>query len=144
LRGKLSENLVYGVVQTNYPSKKLSLDMKKQNWENTLHIMADLYVKGEVVDFDKLYEGRHCIKVLLPNYPFQRKEYWLEDTEAKTTEFSDVGTGLGKENTREGMINYLTGLIRNALSFGDETVDIHQPLLELGIDSITALQLNNT
>jgi acyl transferase domain-containing protein/acyl carrier protein len=44
---------------------------------------ARRYVAGNPVDWTSLYGDGSCRKILLPNYPFQRKRYWVESTSAK-------------------------------------------------------------
>jgi acyl transferase domain-containing protein/NADP-dependent 3-hydroxy acid dehydrogenase YdfG/acyl carrier protein len=43
--------------------------------------LAELYVRGVVVDWNRFYSGTGARRVDLPTYPFQRERYWL-DTKA--------------------------------------------------------------
>lgn len=57
-----------------------SLRQGQQDWEQILHSLGELYVRGLKVDwsgFDKDYYRR---KVVLPTYPWQRQRYWIEPT----------------------------------------------------------------
>ena len=61
-----------------------SLRPRRDDWSAMLQGLAELFVRGVNIDwrgFDRDYERR---KVTLPNYPFQRKRYWLDDIEDTT------------------------------------------------------------
>jgi acyl transferase domain-containing protein/acyl carrier protein len=45
--------------------------------------IARRYVAGKSVDWTSLYGGGSYRKILLPNYPFQRKRYWVESNSAE-------------------------------------------------------------
>ncbi|HLJ16215.1 MAG TPA: SDR family NAD(P)-dependent oxidoreductase [Bryobacteraceae bacterium] len=55
-----------------------SLRRGRSDWEHILGSLAELYVRGAVIDwagFDRDYVRR---KVALPTYPFQRQRHWLD------------------------------------------------------------------
>ncbi len=55
-----------------------SLGFGREDWQEMLHSLGELYVQGIKVDwlgFDRDYFHR---KVILPTYPFQRQRYWIE------------------------------------------------------------------
>lgn len=57
-----------------------SLWQDRDDWQQMLDGLGDLYVRGCNVDwvgFDRAYaDGR--VRMALPTYPFQRQQYWLE------------------------------------------------------------------
>ncbi len=56
-----------------------SLRPEKEEWQQMLESLGQLYVRGTQVDwsgFDRDYGRR---KVALPTYPFQRECYWIEN-----------------------------------------------------------------
>ena len=58
-----------------------SLRDGQEDWQQMLHSLAELYVRGVKVDwlgFDRDYLRS---KVVLPTYPFQRQRYWIETSE---------------------------------------------------------------
>ncbi len=60
-----------------------SLRPGREDWQQLLESLAQLYVSGVPVDwsgFDRDY-GRCCLQ--LPTYPWQRKRYWIETTAQK-------------------------------------------------------------
>ena len=62
-----------------------SLRPQQEDWRQMLESLATLYVRGVPVDwsaFDRDYVRR---KVVLPTYPFQRRRYWIESTDWRTS-----------------------------------------------------------
>ncbi|MBN1122610.1 MAG: acyltransferase domain-containing protein, partial [Anaerolineae bacterium] len=58
-----------------------SLRQKKDNWQTIFDGLMTLYLRGADIDwqgFDAPYTRR---KVSLPNYPFERTDYWFSDGE---------------------------------------------------------------
>ena len=58
-----------------------SLRPNQSDWQQILHSLGELYVRGVKIDwlgFDKDYP---CQKVVLPTYPFQRQRYWIENNQ---------------------------------------------------------------
>jgi acyl transferase domain-containing protein/acyl-CoA synthetase (AMP-forming)/AMP-acid ligase II/acyl carrier protein len=57
-----------------------SLRAKRPNWATLLESLAALYVRGAAVDWNGFDRGYARLRVALPNYPFQRRRYWIEET----------------------------------------------------------------
>ncbi|MCB0167206.1 MAG: SDR family NAD(P)-dependent oxidoreductase [Anaerolineae bacterium] len=60
-----------------------SLDEGKHDWQQILASLGELYVRGVEVDWHSFENNatppsRRQRKVILPNYPFQRRRYWIE------------------------------------------------------------------
>lgn len=60
---------------SQYVEQVLGTDTGK---ERLLLRMADLYVKGADIDWDKLYSKEFTYKVSLPTYPFDRVQCWID------------------------------------------------------------------
>ncbi|MCL6591114.1 MAG: SDR family NAD(P)-dependent oxidoreductase [Firmicutes bacterium] len=45
---------------------------------NLLSRLGGIYVQGAEIQWEELYRGHHYQKISLPEYPFQRKRYWIE------------------------------------------------------------------
>jgi len=61
-----------------------SLRQGHSDWQQLLHSLGALYVRGVAIDwrgFDRDYARR---RVSLPTYPFQRERYWIPDPCQKT------------------------------------------------------------
>ncbi|MEO8496545.1 MAG: type I polyketide synthase, partial [Planctomycetota bacterium] len=70
-----------------------SLRPGRDDWSQLLTSLGELYVRGADVDwnaFDAPYRRR---KVQLPNYPFQRRRYWLDELEVPQRESSSHDSG---------------------------------------------------
>lgn len=55
-----------------------SLSPQREDWQQLLHSLSELYLKGVSVDwvgYDRDYPHR---KITLPTYPFQRQRYWID------------------------------------------------------------------
>ena len=58
-----------------------SLRQGQQDWEQILHSLGELYVRGVKVDWSG-FDSDYCRrKVVLPTYPWQRQRYWIEPTQ---------------------------------------------------------------
>lgn len=57
-----------------------SLAADQSNWQTILYGVAQLYVRGCAVDWQRIHQGFSARKVTLPTYPFQRQRYWIDNT----------------------------------------------------------------
>ncbi len=55
-----------------------SLHDGQENWQQMLHSLGQLYVRGVKVDWLGFDHDYSRSKVVLPTYPWQRKRYWIE------------------------------------------------------------------
>jgi acyl transferase domain-containing protein/acyl-CoA synthetase (AMP-forming)/AMP-acid ligase II/pimeloyl-ACP methyl ester carboxylesterase len=55
-----------------------SLRPRKQDWQQILHNLAELYSQGLKINWQEFDRDYLRQKVALPTYPFQRQSYWLE------------------------------------------------------------------
>ncbi|MEO1427762.1 MAG: aminotransferase class III-fold pyridoxal phosphate-dependent enzyme [Cyanobacteria bacterium J06633_8] len=88
-----------------------SLRPNQEDWQQILHSLAELYVKGVKVDwlgFDKDYFHK---KLVLPTYPFQRKRYWVENKEHPHPKTEDISL----ENSLTQTINSINENINLSL-----------------------------
>lgn len=55
-------------------------------WQNRqLNEVARAWVATGAVDWRQLYAGRHYPRLALPTYPFDRRRYWIKDTQPQPT-----------------------------------------------------------
>lgn len=79
-QGEAPEGVFQGRVRENQPSDLFSPDpefLQLQTHPELLSRFAEYYVAGGSVNWEKFYHGYSGRKVLLPNYPFQRQQFWL-------------------------------------------------------------------
>jgi acyl transferase domain-containing protein len=53
-----------------------------------LTTIADLYVQGHRLEFERLYSGVPCARVSLPTYPFATQRFWLQKADAEEPEIA--------------------------------------------------------
>jgi acyl transferase domain-containing protein/NAD(P)-dependent dehydrogenase (short-subunit alcohol dehydrogenase family)/acyl carrier protein len=63
-----------------------SLKRDATNWESILDGVSTLFVHGIDIRWAGLHVNSRPQRVTLPNYPFQRHRYWLEQTKAASSE----------------------------------------------------------
>ncbi|NET57684.1 MAG: aminotransferase class III-fold pyridoxal phosphate-dependent enzyme [Symploca sp. SIO2E6] len=140
-----------------------SLRPPKQEWQQMLESLGQLYVTGMKIDWLRFEQDYARQKVALPTYPFQRQRYWLDlpehghkPVEALSTQnyhepslnylteeqdnFMFTKTAEVASRRREQIIAEICGIIAQELGFEQlSQVDIEQNLLELGADSLTLM-----
>ena len=55
-----------------------SLREDRDDWQQLLETLGQLYVNGVDVNWPAFYRNRRARKVTLPTYPFQRERYWVD------------------------------------------------------------------
>jgi acyl transferase domain-containing protein/acyl carrier protein len=90
-----------------------SLHRDTGNWESLLESVSTLYLHGVNIEWTGLHAMHQRKRIVLPNYPFQRGRYWLQQRETRQTTlaFSSVeeelrahpfsGTGLNSPTLSE-------------------------------------------
>lgn len=59
-----------------------SLRREKSDWLQLLNSLGELYVRGAAIRWEQVDREYAAGRVRLPNYPFQRKRYWIQGHEA--------------------------------------------------------------
>ena len=68
-----------------------SLRQGRDDWQQMLETMGQLYVQGVDVNWDEFYRGRRARKIALPTYAFQRQRYWVDSSShAEHSQFRSV------------------------------------------------------
>ncbi len=55
-----------------------SLRPDRDDWEQMLGSLAQLYLNGFAIDWSSVYQNSNRRRTCIPTYPFQRKPYWIE------------------------------------------------------------------
>jgi acyl transferase domain-containing protein len=74
-----------------------SLREDRDDWQQMLESLGQLYVNGVDVDWDGFYRDRRRRKVVLPTYPFQRERYWVESPSLADRAMAATVPSEGKE-----------------------------------------------
>jgi amino acid adenylation domain-containing protein len=147
-----------------------SLRQGGSDWEQMLHSLSVLYVRGARVDWAALEQGYARRKVTLPTYPFQRKRYWIEkepasgqlqrarpqtlglrqpepkrgdtymDREQWSPDVPRPGIGFSKNGRRDKVLLALRSLMADLLRASPSEIDVHIPLLEMGTNSLILME----
>ncbi|MDZ8033649.1 type I polyketide synthase [Nostoc sp. DedSLP04] len=72
-----------------------SLGNGQEDWQQMLSSLGELYVRGTKVYWHRLECNHRPRKVVLPNYPFQRQNYWIETKPTKAE-----GRGADEQRSR--------------------------------------------
>ena len=116
--------------------------------------LAEAYAGGFDLDWRRLFEGRDAKRVPLPTYPFQRKRYWLDPIPGEEASPALVAAPPQEIPTEDGLADLPRGE-REAAALGvveaqlavllghedPAVVDLDRPFIELGLDSVGAMEL---
>jgi pimaricinolide synthase PimS1 len=69
-----------------------SIREKQPDWQQILETLGELYVKGVAVDWTGFDRGFNRHHVVLPTYPFQRKQYWVNTDRKRREAIKDLNT----------------------------------------------------
>jgi acyl transferase domain-containing protein len=58
-----------------------SLRKGREDWQQMLESLGQLYVHRVAVDWNALFSGRRTRRIALPTYPFQRERFWWDQVE---------------------------------------------------------------
>jgi rifamycin polyketide synthase module 1/2/3 len=141
-----------------------SLRRQEGGPERFLASLGEAWVRGVGVDWGPVFEGRGAERVELPTYAFQHKRYWpgaqswgagagpalavvagaADDSGALDQALTARLAGLSPGEREPVVLEYVRGEIATVLGYDTPAeVPADQPLLELGLDSLTALELRN-
>ena len=129
-----------------------SLRSDREDWQQILESLSELYVRGIKVDWSGFDKDYLCRKVALPTYPFQRQSYWinskkgykqvkpfLKEDKSISAEMLTNTFMKEKEVTKE-----IINIICQELGFEQlSQVDVHSNLLEIGADSLSLIAIGN-
>lgn len=68
---------------TNQANEIIGGIENNQNYLQSLTQLAELYVKGADISFDKLYSDEKRYRISIPTYPLERVRFWAEHKESK-------------------------------------------------------------
>jgi iturin family lipopeptide synthetase A len=133
-----------------------SLQPEQEDWQVLLNSLGKLAVLGVEINWtecDRHYQRR---RLSLPTYPFERQRYWYEfDDKHKNENFMNVQkldipltqaeVDLSTINTHQEIIlPKLRVLIAELLHIETSKINIHEPFLEMGADSLVLMEAVRT
>ena len=135
-----------------------SLRQGWQDWQQILESAASLYTHGIALDwiaFDKDYVRE---KVALPTYPWTRQRYWITDegipeparlhTEAKPaveeeSTFLQELKQIPADEVEEAIEDFVRSHVARILRLDVSQVESDHRLMDIGVDSLMAVELRN-
>ncbi|MGH3899438.1 MAG: amino acid adenylation domain-containing protein [Pseudonocardiaceae bacterium] len=141
-----------------------SLRPRHDDWRVLLDSLSVLYVRGADVDWARFDMGRRRHAVAVPTYPFQGTRYWLHaagpapSAPGLTATGLTAGTPLAADPTApipmptelerwdvaeraEKVFDLLVRIVSRALGMRATDLDVHEPLRNLGMDSLIAMNI---
>ena len=112
-----------------------SLRPGQSDWQQMLHSLAKLYVRGVKVDWLGFERDYFRSKVVLPTYPFQRQRYWIENSKNVSQKACSLSPPHGS-NPIFSLLNHediqqLTQQLEKEGDFSPEQVKLLPELLEV-------------
>src|SRR5262249_10427825 len=104
-------------------------------WDRVLLAVGEAYARGLPVSWNGVFAETAVHRVALPTYAFQRSAHWLGIEPARldpvsAAELDDPGS----------LVRAHTAAL---LGYQPQDVDEHRPFRELGVDSVTSVELCN-
>ncbi|MBT4838097.1 MAG: amino acid adenylation domain-containing protein, partial [Methylococcales bacterium] len=139
-----------------------SIRHKNPDWQQMLSTLSILYENGCQIDWHGFDSGYYRQFINTPSYPFQRQRYWADidvnqphseddlvenddsNDEAEINSIVDDLKHCASHQKEVLLQKYLCEQIAEVLSSGQNlTVDIHDDLFALGMDSLMAVEIKN-
>ncbi|MFG6107458.1 beta-ketoacyl synthase N-terminal-like domain-containing protein [Leptothoe sp. EHU-05/26/07-4] len=133
-----------------------------QDWRQLQENLAQLYAQGVSIDWFQFHNGQLCKKLRLPTYPFQRERYWIDTDSVDQVETpfrpiisQDPLTLLQAKIWQQLMQveigdrskvleTYLQEVVAYILRLAPSNIpNPHLDFIELGMDSLTAMEVKN-
>ncbi|QSJ15492.1 SDR family NAD(P)-dependent oxidoreductase [Nostoc sp. UHCC 0702] len=92
-----------------------SLRPEQSDWQQLLHSLGKLYVRGSNIDWQGFYQDYSYRRVVLPSYPFQRQRYTVANAKTAPTVNSEPITPI-LQLLQTGEIQQLTTQLANSFS----------------------------
>ncbi|MCT9935381.1 type I polyketide synthase [Planotetraspora sp. A-T 1434] len=163
LTASINETLDDAVVADGGPPALVTGTLRRDEGglDRFLVSLAEAFVRGVPVDWTVALAGTRPRPVELPTYAFQRSRYWLDASRTSTVA---AGTddaalaggaspapsparrfaGLGSAERREAVLDLVRTEVAAVLRHSDlEAVGVGRAFRELGLDSLTAVDLRN-
>lgn len=139
-----------GVKKIQLPASTTELVGKGQK-----DVLAELWVKGAEIEWQELYPGYRPCRVPAPTYPFSKERYWVtENTDGidlqaqEQTVEQEPGTLSGLAEAPPGersdiLCRHLQKRVGELLDFKPPNLPgLHEGFFDLGMDSVTAVNLH--
>ncbi|KTC82242.1 hypothetical protein Lche_0506 [Legionella cherrii] len=120
-----------------------------EQYRHKLFILADLYTKHYVIDWQQVYFGEKISRLgTLPPYPFIKQRYWY-DQELNATPTPAIVTPVVKQaipaemDLSSQVLTYLQHVFAEKLRTVPECIQVDETYEVYGVDSIIGLEITN-
>ncbi|MGZ5581273.1 MAG: aminotransferase class III-fold pyridoxal phosphate-dependent enzyme [Methylobacter sp.] len=120
-----------------------SLQKGRSDKQQIKQAQAELYTAGVNFDWQAVYNHPAKPAVVLPNYPFQRKSYWLDDAPiaAPSPTTPLVSTETTMSNRTPELATAVKQLLKEISSIPVADIDENQNFMAMGLDSLLIVQM---
>ncbi len=128
-----------------------SLRRDKNESIQLLESVKKIYESGKNINWKSFYKDRTTNIIDCPTYAFQRKSYWIEE-KAKSQQHQDINISqipakdqqMTKSNeVFKNVEIILREIISASLQMDSGEISLHDPLLQLGADSLVLIEVLN-
>ena len=103
--------------------------------EKKLIKIADLWVKGLALDWNKLYIDVTPNRISIPGYPFAREHYWAINDKTESKKITEEEVVTDDSVSLESLQEYLVTSLAKYLLIDQDEIDVDSKFVEMGIDS---------
>ncbi|HEY6328405.1 MAG TPA: beta-ketoacyl synthase N-terminal-like domain-containing protein, partial [Blastocatellia bacterium] len=131
---------------------------QRSDTEVLLDALGRLWQKDVVIDWAGFQRGRHAMRTPLPTYPFERQKYWISDGKSQSraasvpeTRWESAGDEVRHMPNTDALetqahpasdtVFSLSEMLAKLLGRDRVEVDVRTPFVEMGVDSLTLLQI---
>ena len=167
---KETSSLFTGIVKKEQDNPEIISEYKDDIANRTLQSLAQIWTKGYVVDYQKLFYGERNFRVSIPKHPLKKNRHWI----SITYNVNDMSTGAKNEGRTEIpekraerdnitevkknepsyavndyvrikdlVADYLRQILSNVTQIRKEKIDDEKEFSEYGIDSIGITSFGN-
>ncbi|HLU88647.1 MAG TPA: amino acid adenylation domain-containing protein [Cyclobacteriaceae bacterium] len=153
-------NVTSSLARQHMPGRQASIisslerNEEQSDIQSLLKAVGQMWLNGIEPDWDAMYAGQHRRKILIPNYAFNKKRYWVDAPLPEETGFQKVsdpvipaatGPANSTKTSRGTRAEKLSLRIKELLNeSGIAVPDTSMSFLELGLDSLLLTQVSTT
>lgn len=103
MNDELLDSSYFGMVNTNQeiPEDDSLQIINKYLEQDKVNQLAELWVKGREIEWQRLYEEIHPQRIHLPTYPFSRERYWVSTKKQPSISSTSTKNGIESRVQRE-------------------------------------------
>ena len=128
--------------------QNLDLSLPEIRYLNVLHMLANYYVMGFDLDWDRLHEGESHRRISLPVYPFAAERFWLHINESlpsisQSSELTQKHESSRLISGKDSVVHFLRQAIADETKINLAQIDVQAHFEEFGLDSLMIARLND-